>query len=789
MSSSSSPEPSGSSTPPHFLDTVEGEIALFRGITQARPVGLHRHFHVLAILQSIKQETGQHVTAEDLWTKLKTFYNLEALEELEDQEEDSLNEETEPPKNSINYQTHPHFKKEYTLPQTQQFEELIVPRRAATEPSSPSPEPPIATPSTAAQHARKPSNSTSTPAKAMFDSEGELTEEEEDGRERKRSRSVKTDSITAGTTGDGAADEDGDVDMAAGTEEEVAASPAASTVAATRSRARTASTAAPKEAPKATKRASRSTKGATRTTSTRATRKPSSSLSRQARSHLRPPAVITLPPLNLHPTHLTKDVSMADDLSTVETGETRISAGTQPEEIDASKADHKSLSDCESPFDLLPTELVQAILRSTLPQIDKQYYCHLFPKRQVSKRWLETIDSCPGFWLYLCPGLDVQLQQMILKNSAEHVLDVEFEDEGVNEERMNAFYQDFTPHIQRFRTFTFRAQSTLDLSHFITKPLPNLRTLKVDVTPMLNTYLIWPAALNAPLLDDITLFNCGLKWESLKGLRNLEVIGGGPCFGELAVLLRASPNIERLVIGNNWKMRDDPPQTSPIHLPKLRTLTIDSSGTLSALPWLLRTVTLPGLEELKLEPVYQLPYNKVSQLYELFDSVGTHVGSCAMHSQAADLEITAQAKELLVKHGKSSIGVTMINEGPPSEEWAIMVQRFVRSLPVELREGLKMLKVEAHESEKGSLILAGLLPLLPALQTLTVGYSDSGEDHGSLVRTLRGWLETADGSQKECQVYLNGGKLRKVDQKSLEDLVAGLHIQGVESNSQNKRYF
>lgn len=82
MSSRSSPEPSGTSTPPHFLDTVEGEIALFRGITQARPVGLHRHFHVLAILQSIKQETGQHVTAEDVWTKLRTLYNLEALEEL-----------------------------------------------------------------------------------------------------------------------------------------------------------------------------------------------------------------------------------------------------------------------------------------------------------------------------------------------------------------------------------------------------------------------------------------------------------------------------------------------------------------------------------------------------------------------------------------------------------------------------------------------------------------------------------------------------------------------------------
>ncbi|KAG8914895.1 hypothetical protein FRC01_003874 [Tulasnella sp. 417] len=227
MSSRSSSEPSGTSTPPHFLDTVEGEIALFRGITQARPVGLHRHFHVLAILQSIKQETGQHVTADDVWTKLRTLYDLGALEELEDQEEDPLHEEEEPPKDSVNYHRHPHFRTEFQLPQTQQFEEIIAPRRAATESTPASPEPP--TPSTA-QHARKPSNSTSTPAKAMFDSEGELTEEEDEGRERKRSRSVKTDSITAGTTGEGGADEDGDVDMTAGTEEEVAASPVSLTL-------------------------------------------------------------------------------------------------------------------------------------------------------------------------------------------------------------------------------------------------------------------------------------------------------------------------------------------------------------------------------------------------------------------------------------------------------------------------------------------------------------------------------------------------------------------------------
>ncbi|EPQ54433.1 hypothetical protein GLOTRDRAFT_93941 [Gloeophyllum trabeum ATCC 11539] len=103
-----------------FLDTVEGEISFFRSIMRTRPVGIHRHFHVLSMRTNIHKDTGHLVTVEEIWDKLRQCYDLDTLEGLE-----------------------------YTLPHDPTFESLIAPRRmrgSASLPSSPpAPTPPPAT--------------------------------------------------------------------------------------------------------------------------------------------------------------------------------------------------------------------------------------------------------------------------------------------------------------------------------------------------------------------------------------------------------------------------------------------------------------------------------------------------------------------------------------------------------------------------------------------------------------------------------------------------------------------
>jgi len=63
-----------------FLDTAEGEVSLFRSIMRTRPVGIHRHVHILAIHNSIYRDTGFKVPMQDIWAKLGKMYDLDVLE-------------------------------------------------------------------------------------------------------------------------------------------------------------------------------------------------------------------------------------------------------------------------------------------------------------------------------------------------------------------------------------------------------------------------------------------------------------------------------------------------------------------------------------------------------------------------------------------------------------------------------------------------------------------------------------------------------------------------------------
>lgn len=63
-----------------FLDSVEGEISFFRSIMRARPVGMHRHFHIIAIRNFISKDTGRLVHIDAIWEKLRKCYDLDALD-------------------------------------------------------------------------------------------------------------------------------------------------------------------------------------------------------------------------------------------------------------------------------------------------------------------------------------------------------------------------------------------------------------------------------------------------------------------------------------------------------------------------------------------------------------------------------------------------------------------------------------------------------------------------------------------------------------------------------------
>lgn len=65
-----------------FLLTVDGEISFFRALMRARPVGIHRFFHILTMQNTILKDTGHLIHVERLWEKLREFYDLDALEAI-----------------------------------------------------------------------------------------------------------------------------------------------------------------------------------------------------------------------------------------------------------------------------------------------------------------------------------------------------------------------------------------------------------------------------------------------------------------------------------------------------------------------------------------------------------------------------------------------------------------------------------------------------------------------------------------------------------------------------------
>ncbi|KAF9464225.1 chromatin modification-related protein EAF7-domain-containing protein [Collybia nuda] len=132
-----------------FLSSVEGEIAFFRSIMRARPVGIHRHFHMLTIQHSIHKETGRVINVDEIWKKLKNCYDMDALEAIDLEAEGyevANSKKSTPisirsPSPSANLSAHPFFREEFSLPFEESFERLISQRRMRATVSIPSSSP------------------------------------------------------------------------------------------------------------------------------------------------------------------------------------------------------------------------------------------------------------------------------------------------------------------------------------------------------------------------------------------------------------------------------------------------------------------------------------------------------------------------------------------------------------------------------------------------------------------------------------------------------------------------
>ncbi|KAI8053281.1 chromatin modification-related protein EAF7-domain-containing protein [Syncephalis plumigaleata] len=76
------PSVSTPSDGPDTIWTTAMEIALFRAIARHKPVGLHKHFRMMGVVEEYNRQSPIKLNADDIWTHLSTMYDLNSLDEM-----------------------------------------------------------------------------------------------------------------------------------------------------------------------------------------------------------------------------------------------------------------------------------------------------------------------------------------------------------------------------------------------------------------------------------------------------------------------------------------------------------------------------------------------------------------------------------------------------------------------------------------------------------------------------------------------------------------------------------
>jgi hypothetical protein len=80
--------------------TYDLEIALFRAIVSYRPIGLHKSFHLISILNAVNSQiptSDPPLTLPDIKAKLDSLYNIDGIEEAEETDDSATEEVTSLP--------------------------------------------------------------------------------------------------------------------------------------------------------------------------------------------------------------------------------------------------------------------------------------------------------------------------------------------------------------------------------------------------------------------------------------------------------------------------------------------------------------------------------------------------------------------------------------------------------------------------------------------------------------------------------------------------------------------
>ncbi|XP_067929300.1 MRG/MORF4L-binding protein-like [Watersipora subatra] len=63
--------------------TVRDEIKLLQAMRNSKPVGMHKHFAIIGIVEELKDTLNRAITISQVWEYIQQLYNISALDEFE----------------------------------------------------------------------------------------------------------------------------------------------------------------------------------------------------------------------------------------------------------------------------------------------------------------------------------------------------------------------------------------------------------------------------------------------------------------------------------------------------------------------------------------------------------------------------------------------------------------------------------------------------------------------------------------------------------------------------------
>eukprot|EP00090_Calanus_glacialis_P027367 TRINITY_DN43116_c0_g1_i1.p1 TRINITY_DN43116_c0_g1~~TRINITY_DN43116_c0_g1_i1.p1 ORF type:complete len:190 (-),score=60.48 TRINITY_DN43116_c0_g1_i1:81-650(-) len=74
----------GNLSPANFKWTNSSELALFQALIIHKPAGINKHFSMALVAEKLATQLGPDITSEAIWSKLRTMFDLAAVDDREE---------------------------------------------------------------------------------------------------------------------------------------------------------------------------------------------------------------------------------------------------------------------------------------------------------------------------------------------------------------------------------------------------------------------------------------------------------------------------------------------------------------------------------------------------------------------------------------------------------------------------------------------------------------------------------------------------------------------------------